>query len=186
MKKLISLTLVVVMVLGCISLVACNGGGEDGATTATTTPPANGGTTPAEGENGVTTTPPEEEPPPTPPEPGEWTITRWTGPTEFRVLTFTVSPFILITGYSYQYPGFWSGNLYTDHGSCRTAGPEYGEAIIDNQFTDELRIPRGEGLYWDLVFQGEFDETGTHASGTWEASLEGSPYAEGTWEASAP
>jgi len=61
MKKLIALALVVVMVLGCISLVACNGGGGDGATT---TPPAGGETTPAGGETtpppDETTTPPEE------------------------------------------------------------------------------------------------------------------------------
>jgi len=60
MKKLIALALVVVMVLGCISLVACNGGGGDGATT---TPPAGGETTPAGGE---TTPPPDETT--TPPE----------------------------------------------------------------------------------------------------------------------
>jgi len=58
MKKLMSLALVVVMVLGCISLVACNGGG--GATTTpppgTTTPPP-GTTTPPPG----TTTPPPDE-----------------------------------------------------------------------------------------------------------------------------
>jgi hypothetical protein len=49
MKRLIALTLVVVMALACISLVACNGGG--GATT----PAATGETTPA---GGATTTPP--------------------------------------------------------------------------------------------------------------------------------
>ncbi len=55
MKKLIALALVMVMVLACISLVACNGGGGGGATT---TPPAGGTTTPAGGE---TTTPPPDE-----------------------------------------------------------------------------------------------------------------------------
>ena len=52
MKKIISLVLVVVMVMGCISLIACGGGGEgDG-----TAPPANGGTTPSDGDG----TPSEE------------------------------------------------------------------------------------------------------------------------------
>ncbi|HEY54856.1 MAG TPA: DUF4412 domain-containing protein [Dehalococcoidia bacterium] len=54
MKKLIALALVVVMVLGCISLVACNGGDGGGVTV----PPAGGTTTPAGGE---TTTPPPDE-----------------------------------------------------------------------------------------------------------------------------
>ncbi len=52
MKKVISLLLVVVMVLGCISLVACGGGGG-GATT----PPGGGTTPPGEEE----TTPPSGE-----------------------------------------------------------------------------------------------------------------------------
>lgn len=53
MKKVISLLLVVVMVLGCISLVACGGGGGGGATT----PPGGGTTPPGEEE----TTPPSGE-----------------------------------------------------------------------------------------------------------------------------
>lgn len=53
MKKIISLVLVVVMVLGCISLIACGGGGGGGATT----PPGGGTTPPGEEE----TTPPGEE-----------------------------------------------------------------------------------------------------------------------------
>jgi len=50
LKKILSLVLVVAMVLGCISLIACGGGGGGGEGA----PPSNGGTTPAE----------EEEPPP--------------------------------------------------------------------------------------------------------------------------
>jgi outer membrane lipoprotein-sorting protein len=53
MKKVISLLLVVVMVLGCVSLVACGGGGGGGATT----PPGGGTTPPGEEE----TTPPSGE-----------------------------------------------------------------------------------------------------------------------------
>jgi outer membrane lipoprotein-sorting protein len=52
MKKVISLLLVVVMVLGCVSLVACGGGGGRA-----TTPPGEEGTTPPGEEE---TTPPEE------------------------------------------------------------------------------------------------------------------------------
>lgn len=58
MKKVISLLLVVVMVLGCISLVACGGGEEDGAA-----PPANGGATPSNGDGAPSNgdgAPPEE------------------------------------------------------------------------------------------------------------------------------
>ena len=50
MKKVLSLVLVVVMLLGCIGFVAC-GGGDGG-----TTPPSNGETAPP--SNGDTTPPP--------------------------------------------------------------------------------------------------------------------------------
>jgi len=55
LKKIISLVLVVVMVMGCISLIACGGGGEEGGTT----PPSNGETTPPSEEE--TTPPPSDE-----------------------------------------------------------------------------------------------------------------------------
>ena len=56
MKKVLSLVLVVVMILGCIGFVAC--GGEDGGTTppsnGETVPPSNGETTPPSGVGGFT------------------------------------------------------------------------------------------------------------------------------------
>jgi outer membrane lipoprotein-sorting protein len=57
MNKVISLLLVVVMVLGCISLVACGGGGGGGGGGGATTPPGGGTTPPGEEE----TTPSGEE-----------------------------------------------------------------------------------------------------------------------------
>ncbi len=60
--------------------------------------------------------------------------------------------------------------------------------ITGGQFTIETEE---EGLgavryTWDIVIQGKFDETGRHASGTWEVSSDGTTCHEGTWEASAP
>jgi len=42
------------------------------------------------------------------------------------------------------------------------------------------------GERWSLTVRGRFDETATHASGTWEISADGTTCQEGTWEASAP
>lgn len=56
MKRIISLLLVVVVVLGCIGFIACGGEGGNGGA-----PLANGGTTPADGENGGATPPPDED-----------------------------------------------------------------------------------------------------------------------------
>jgi len=58
-----------------------------------------------------------------------------------------------------------------------------GHFTID--FVDWMMRP-GEGPSVGMVIQGEFDETGTRASGTWEISSDGTPCREGTWEASAP
>ena len=52
--------------------------------------------------------------------------------------------------------------------------------ITDGRFIAE---PVATG-YWDIDVQGEFDENGTHASGTWAISSEGTICQEGTWEAS--
>jgi hypothetical protein len=52
--------------------------------------------------------------------------------------------------------------------------------ITDGRFTVE---PLATG-YWVIDVQGEFDETGTHASGTWSISAEGVTCQAGTWEAS--
>jgi len=183
MKKFLIVLLTVLVVVsltfaGCNSTTSEPPGGEEEPPPGDVEPP------PEDVEP-----PPEEEPSPEPPRPGDWTITSWTGSRDVMVLTFTVDPHgTLITGYSYQYPGFWIsdayGDFYTDYGSTSTHG--FGAPITDSQFADEVQVPRENETYWDLVFQGEFNETGTNASGTWEVSLEGTPYAEGTWEASAP
>lgn len=53
--------------------------------------------------------------------------------------------------------------------------------ITDGRFTVE---PPEDYGYWLITVQGEFAETGTHASGTWRISAEGATCQAGTWEAS--
>ena len=56
--------------------------------------------------------------------------------------------------------------------------------ITDGQFTLDWSSTT---FGMDTVIQGSFDETGTHASGTWEISVQGTDDRQtGTWEASAP
>ena len=55
--------------------------------------------------------------------------------------------------------------------------------ITGSQFTVDLDVRIQYGPDWDLVIEGSFDETGTHASGTWEVSVEGTTCQAGTWEA---
>ena len=118
----------------------------------------------------------------TPPTPGEWTITRWTGSQEVKWLTFTVSPDS--TSLPTNTWDLWGFKVTYKAGTY----PYGGTPITDGQFILDFKTPWDiKGVpRLDIVLQGEFDETGTHASGTWEASAEGTPYAEGTWEASAP
>jgi hypothetical protein len=59
--------------------------------------------------------------------------------------------------------------------------------ITGGQFAiEDFTVARPYGERWSLTVWGRFDETGTHASGTWEISSEGTTCQEGTWEASAP
>ncbi|HEY54837.1 MAG TPA: hypothetical protein G4N91_00955 [Dehalococcoidia bacterium] len=54
--------------------------------------------------------------------------------------------------------------------------------ITGGQFTIDLVVAPQYGPDWDIVIEGGFDETGTHASGTWEISAAGIPCKSGTWE----
>ena len=163
MKKFIIPLLTVVMVVSII-LAGC------APATPTTPTPAPPTPTPA---------------PPTPslPKPGQWTAS--TGATEFT-FTFTVNPDS--TGIAEFYycltelecDGVWSSAESTVE--CIQIIPITGGQFAIEDFT----VARPYGERWSLTVRGRFDETGTHASGTWEISSDGTTCQEGTWEASSP
>jgi len=66
--------------------------------------------------------------------------------------------------------------------------PEYQICpITGGQFTVDWSNVAGTAfptVFQDTVIQGQFNETGRQASGTWEISSEGTTCAEGIWEAS--
>ena len=127
--------------------------------------------------------PPEAPTTTAPPKPGEWTAS--TGTSEFT-FTFNVSSdSTSIEEFHYE--------LAVSAGVLKgLVVPRL--PIIGGQFTFDTetwapwRPWTGPGLEtaWDMVIQGEFDETGRHASGTWEISADGTTCQAGTWEASAP
>lgn len=149
MKKVISLVLVVVMMLGCIGLVACGGG--DGETTppsnGETVPPSNGEPPPSEGGltwndmpvypganriQEMTWTIPSEE--------GEWTQLEWryyeTGASLSTIVSFYKSQ---MPGKGWQQP-FWmespegSWSYYVKNNEQDVAwvwiGSEEGKTVI--------------------------------------------------------
>lgn len=112
---------------------------------------------------------------PAPPKPGEWTAT-----TDFGELGFTVNPDSTgIAKVSFDFAEFtcgnnqWSGGMSIEH---ETPWP-----ITDGEFT--LDTPLGYRSLWDVVIHGEFDKSGTHASGTWEISS-AEKTCSGNWESS--
>ncbi|MBA7714236.1 hypothetical protein ES703_123253 [subsurface metagenome] len=119
------------------------------------------------------------------PKPGEWTAS--TGCSEFT-FTFTVSPDSKgIPEYSIDFteltcPG--TNALYTTTTGGWGATVEPMLPITGGQFSIETKEYFKYGPDWDIVIQGKFDETGTHASGTWEISVEGTTCQAGTWESS--
>jgi len=168
----IALLAVLVLLVG-MGVVACDGAAEE-----TTTPPPGGGeetTTPPPGE---TTTPPQS---------GEWVAS--TGSSQFT-FTFTINPDSTgITEFYYGLFAFDCAGWVLDviPSTVERSSPW---SITGGQFTIEflpLEYPPFEspeyGPDWDIVFQGKFDETGRHASGTWEMSVDGET-CQGTWEAS--
>ncbi len=166
--------------------------------------------------------PPPEEPPTPPtvlPKPGEWTAS--TGATEFT-FTVTVNPDGTgISNYTYEFEefGFCGGyrvgkmtGVFTNTPPIPIhplpSGAEFSlvhdKEVYSGEDEDPLpSIYRWIHIYWHIVIEGKFDETGTQASGTWEISSaevhtissfspspppssEGTVCQEGTWEASAP
>ena len=103
-----------------------------------------------------------------PPTPGEWTAS-----TEFGELGLTVNPDSTgIAKVSFDFADFECGGSQVS-GGVSVENPSLW-SITDGRFTVDASIPLGEA-----VIDGEFDETGTHASGTWEING-----CSGTWEAS--
>ena len=106
---------------------------------------------------------------------GEWTAT-----TEFGEIGFTVNPdSTRIAKVSFDFVEFKCGNTQLSGGM--SIGSETLWPITDGQFTIDTSL--GPMTPWDVVIQGEFDQTGTHASGTWEISSAGE-IRSGTWESS--
>ncbi len=127
--------------------------------------------------------PPEEpELPPTAlSKPGEWA-----GQTEFGKLVFTVAPDSTgISKISLHFEGeFKCGGSSVSDGQATVEKLDDVWPITNGQFSAEFSLLKG---LWNVVIEGEFDQTGTQASGTWEISSgEGTTCQEGTWEASAP
>jgi len=142
---------------------------------ALTTPPSG----PAEQLPEAPPTPPEE-PPTTLPKPG-W----WSASSEEGTLTFIVTPDstgINRIGLSFSRV-FTCGGEQVGLIQVLMGDPDdpYDQIcpITDGQFTVDW-----PGVSQDKVIQGQFDETGTHASGTWEISSEGTICLVVTWQAS--
>ena len=102
-----------------------------------------------------------------PPTPGEWAAS-----TEFGELGFTVnSDSTGITKVSFNFVEFECGGSSMS-GGVSTENPSLW-SINDGLFTIET-----SGMFGEVVIEGEFDDTGTHAAGTWEINA-----CSGTWEA---
>lgn len=148
---------------------------------------------PPPGEEEETLPPPEEEeevaPPPALPKSGEWTAS--TGSSQFA-FTFTVSPDSTgITEICYSLAAFECAG-WVVRVTPRTVTPSTVKSppwtITGGQFTIDFvdwlaKFPE-PGTSVGMVIKGKFDETGTHASGTWEISFKGTTCPAGTWEAS--
>jgi len=126
---------------------------------------------------------PEEPPTPSLPKPGEWTVQ--TGLDKF-MLAFTVSPDGTgITEIRYSLgPAFECGD-YIIIVVETTVEESTPWPITGDQFTiDLVDLMMAAPFDLGMVIKGQFDETGAHASGTWEISADGTTCQEGTWEAS--
>lgn len=162
----ITLLAVLVLLIG-MGAVACNGNGDEGAP-----PPGDeNGAPPPGDENGAAPGDENGAPPAVLPTPGVWVASIDIGELQF---TINADSTMIVYCEVYLQKGIVSG--------CEWSGvsfePQEGWPITDGRFTIALVLTGG-------VIQGEFDETGTYASGTWEMSVCGTIFS-GTWEASAP
>jgi len=116
--------------------------------------------------------PPTTTPTPLPPTPTSvpYSPGPWTGSTDFGTLEFTVAPdSTAVIDIAYHFLDWTCGGL-TLSGKVRTSGPLW--PITNGQFTISHDVA-------DLLMtvHGEFDETGSNASGTWEIAG-----CSGAWE----
>lgn len=157
-----------------------------------------------------------EEPTTVLPKSGVWNAS--TGATEF-IFNFTVnSDGTGISQYTHEFTefgycgGYRVGKMTSEVSlgepipiNPLPSGAEFSlvddKQVYSGQEEDPLRgIPGWIHIYWHIVIEGQFDETGTHASGTWAISSTGKEHSlspissppssegticqEGTWEAS--
>jgi len=107
---------------------------------------------------------------PVPPKPGEWSALA-----DFGEFTFTVNPSGTgITKVSFHFSEFECGPA-TLSGEVSVENPSLW-TIADGQFAANVELMPDE-----IVIRGKFDETGSHASGTWEVSASGT-ICMGAWE----
>jgi len=131
-------------------------------------------------EEGEEVGPPEGTP--LQPKPGEWII-HSTGSSQFVLSGFTVNPDSMgITEVYYQFKEFECMGVQISGDVTSEREPMW--PITGSQFTIDLVTRITYGPDWDIIIEGRFDETGTHASGTWEISSAGTICQTGTWESS--
>lgn len=163
LQRMIGVTLVMLLLVGC------------GAPTATTVSEA-----PA-----ATSTPVPSAATPIPPTPGDW----MTASAEFE-MAFTVNPASTgITTIAYESSSDWKcGSVPAYIGVRFYAGiEEESWPISDNEFTITNEFPimgTTRPPLKTITINGVFDETGTHASVTWEAVSSLGETCSGVWEVS--
>lgn len=139
-----------------------------------------------------TPVPPTDTPTPVPPTPGDWTASA-----EFGTIAFTVNITSTgITEITYEFSDWKCGSkplhgAFTvfpagvDLSSKSNRAMQEGWSIGGNEFTithDKSLPPRFP--LEEIIIHGTFDQTGTHASGTWEAVSSSGETCSSTWEAS--
>ena len=117
----------------------------------------------------------EEEEEVAPAKSGEWIAS-----IEIGEIRFTVNPDGTgIAKIFLHIPGEFKCGVATATNSRLTFENPSLWPITEGGFTVETST-----RHWDIVIQGKVDETGKHASGTWQISSAGTICASGTWESS--
>ena len=102
----------------------------------------------------------------------------WHTDTEFGSVDFTVNPQgTAITRFFFSFQDYECGAI-SGSWTSETTGGDW--PIADRQFTFD-----SAGTWYEYVFAGAFDETGTQASGTWDVTFYGTT-CSGTWEGAPP
>jgi hypothetical protein len=115
----------------------------------------------------------------------DWTkplLSEWKASTDFGDLKFTVnSDGTAVTEVSYVFSS-WTCGSSTKSGTIKITNAS-GWPITDRQFTIENDLNPDPLLSEMMTISGTFDQSGTHASGTWQADLDDA-VCSGTWQAS--